>query len=76
MRGIGAGVGGGVGTGKGTGRGRGRGRDAGSGPVSENRQTLIAFTPEEHHCLCAYFAAQVSIMYGYMLHFLFSVVML
>lgn len=72
MRGIGAGVG--VGTGKGT--GRGRGRDAGSGPVSENRQTLIAFTPEEHHCLCAYFAAQVRIMYGDMLHFLFCVVML
>ena len=68
MKGIGAGVGVGV--------GRGRGRDAGSGHVSENRQTMITFTPEEHHCLCAYFAAQVRRMYEYMLnYFLFCVVM-
>ena len=75
MKGIGAGVGVGAGTGKGT--GTGRGRDAGSGHVSGNRQTLITFTPEEHHCLCAYFAAQVRIMDEYIIgHVLFCIVVL
>jgi hypothetical protein len=75
MKGIGVGVCAGVGAGTGT--GKGRGKDAGSGHVSENRQTLITFTPEEHHCLCAYFAAQVRILDEYMSsHVLSCVVML
>ena len=72
MKGIGVGAGTGTGTGKGA--GRGRGRDARSGHASENRQTLITFTPEEHHCLCAYFAAQVRIEYEYMLSHVLSYV--
>ena len=44
------------------GRGIGKGIGSSNNHVSENRRTLISFTPEEHQCLCAYFAAQVRII--------------
>ena len=72
-KGIGKGIGKSIGIGKdigigksigigkdiGIGKGIGRGMDMSGSHVSVNRQPLISFTQEEHHCLCAYFAAQV-----------------